>query len=82
MLNSFSDQLRNYNYFIVKTAGSRWMQVASDRSRWKAIGETYVQQWTVIGSYDDDDESFYGMFLLLTNWASMLCNSEKVKDMY
>ena len=32
---------------LVKTAGSRWMQVASDRSRWKSIGEACVQQWTV-----------------------------------
>ena len=34
---------------LVKTAGSRWMQVPSesDRPRRKSIGQTYVQQWTV-----------------------------------
>ncbi|XP_062528975.1 citron rho-interacting kinase isoform X4 [Bombyx mori] len=34
---------------LVKSAGSRWMQVAMDRSHWKSIGEAYVQQWTAIG---------------------------------
>ena len=29
---------------LVKIAGSRWMQVAMDRSRWRSIGEGYVQQ--------------------------------------
>ena len=37
---------------LVKTAGSRWMQVSSDRSRWKSIGEAYVQQWTATGWYN------------------------------
>ena len=34
---------------LVKTAGSRWMQVASDLSRWKSIRKAYVQQWTATG---------------------------------
>ena len=40
----------------IKIAGSRWLQVALDRSRWKSIGEAYVQQWTAIGWDDDDDD--------------------------
>ena len=28
---------------------------ASDRPSWKSIGEAFVQQWTAIGWYDDDD---------------------------
>ena len=27
---------------LVRTAHSRWMQVASDRSRWKSIGEIFL----------------------------------------
>ena len=34
---------------LVKTAGSHCMQVASDPSRWRSIGEAYVQQWTATG---------------------------------
>ena len=34
---------------LVKIAKSCWMQVASDRSRWKSIGEAYGQQWTATG---------------------------------
>ena len=41
--------------YLVKTARSRWMQVASDRIQWKSIGEAYAQQWTVTGWYDDDE---------------------------
>jgi hypothetical protein len=25
------------------------LRVAEDQARWRAIGETYVQQWTVVG---------------------------------
>ena len=28
---------------LVKIAGSRWKQEASDRTRWKSIGDAYVQ---------------------------------------
>ena len=38
---------------LIKTAGSRWMQLESDQSRWKSIGEAYVQQWAATGCYDD-----------------------------
>ena len=38
----WNDDLRN-------VAGSSWMRVEEDRVRWRAIGEVYVQQWTVIG---------------------------------
>jgi hypothetical protein len=31
------------------TAGRSWMRVAEDRARWREIGETYAQQWTVVG---------------------------------
>ena len=41
---------------LIKIAGSRWMHVASDRTRWKSIGEPCVQQWTAMGWYDDDEE--------------------------
>ena len=34
---------------LVKIEGSRWMQVASGRLRWKSIGEAYVQQWAATG---------------------------------
>ena len=34
---------------LLKIAGRRWMQAASDRSLWKSLGEAYVQQWTSIG---------------------------------
>jgi hypothetical protein len=30
------------------------MLVAEDRARWREIGETYVQRWTVVA---DDDKS-------------------------
>ena len=46
-----------YQVDLVKTAGSRWMQVASDRSPWKSIGEAYVQQWTATGCYDDAEKN-------------------------
>jgi hypothetical protein len=32
-----------------RTAGGSWIPVAEDRARWRAIGEAYVQQWTVVG---------------------------------
>jgi hypothetical protein len=38
----WSDDLR-------RTTGRNWMRVAEDRARWREIGETYVQQWTVVG---------------------------------
>jgi hypothetical protein len=38
----WDDELRR------KTGGS-WMRVAEDLARLRAIGETYVQQWTVMG---------------------------------
>jgi hypothetical protein len=31
------------------------MRVAQDRSLWHSLGEAYVQQWTSVGGYDDDD---------------------------
>ena len=34
---------------LVKTAGNRWMQEASSRSKWRSMGEAYVQQWTSSG---------------------------------
>lgn len=34
---------------IVKSAGKHWMRAASDRTRWKSLGEAYVQQWTSYG---------------------------------
>ena len=34
---------------LTKIAGSRWMQVASNRPIWKSLGEAYVQQWTSSG---------------------------------
>ncbi len=34
---------------LIKVAGSRWMQVASNRPIWKSMGEAYVQQWTSCG---------------------------------
>jgi hypothetical protein len=43
----WSDDLR-------RTAGRSWMRVAEDRARWREFGEAYVQQWTVMGRYDDD----------------------------
>jgi hypothetical protein len=33
----------NYYTYIL------WMRVAEDRARWGAIGEAYVQQWTLVG---------------------------------
>lgn len=38
----WSDDLR-------KTAGRSWMREAIDRTKWREIGEAYVQQWTAIG---------------------------------
>jgi hypothetical protein len=32
-----------------RTAGRSWMRLAEDRARWRAIGEAYVQQWTLVG---------------------------------
>ena len=34
---------------LVKNAGTRWMREARNRSLWRHLGETYVQQWTSIG---------------------------------
>ncbi|KAI8423875.1 hypothetical protein MSG28_012876 [Choristoneura fumiferana] len=34
---------------LVKIAGSRWMRKAQDRSKCRALGEAYVQQWTSFG---------------------------------
>ena len=34
---------------LIKTAGSRWMRAASNRSYWRSLGEAYVQQWTSKG---------------------------------
>jgi hypothetical protein len=31
-----------------RTAGRSWMRVAKDQSKWREVGETYVQQWTVV----------------------------------
>ncbi|KAI8441229.1 hypothetical protein MSG28_014878 [Choristoneura fumiferana] len=39
---------------LVKAAGSRWMQAASNRSNWRSMGEAYVQQWTACGWHDDN----------------------------
>jgi hypothetical protein len=49
--------LRQINYVgryincedLLRTAGGSWMRVAEDQARWRAIGEVYVQQWTVVG---------------------------------
>ncbi|CAB3240548.1 unnamed protein product [Arctia plantaginis] len=38
----WSDDLR-------KMAGRSWMREAQNRSKWRAMGEAYVQQWTAIG---------------------------------
>jgi hypothetical protein len=27
-----------------------------DSARWREIGEAYVQQWTVVGANDEDDD--------------------------
>ena len=34
---------------LMKVAGRRWMQVASNRYLWRSKGEAYVQQWTSYG---------------------------------
>ena len=34
---------------LIKVAGTRWTQAASNRSLWKSMGEAYVQQWTSLG---------------------------------
>jgi hypothetical protein len=34
---------------IRKMAGTNWQQVAMDRSKWKEIGEAYIQQWIETG---------------------------------
>lgn len=34
---------------IRRLAGVSWMRVAENRERWRALGETYVQQWTSVG---------------------------------
>ena len=34
---------------LMKVAGRRWMQVASNRYMWRSKGEAYVQQWTSYG---------------------------------
>ncbi|PZC85255.1 hypothetical protein B5X24_HaOG202440 [Helicoverpa armigera] len=34
---------------LIKVAGRRWMQVASNRYLWRSKGEAYVQQWTSYG---------------------------------
>lgn len=31
--------------------------VNQERDSWRILGEAFVQQWTVIGWYDTDDES-------------------------
>ncbi|CAH2258513.1 jg12365 [Pararge aegeria aegeria] len=42
---------------IRRVAGSRWIQAAQNRGTWNSLQKTYVQLWTSIGCYDDDDES-------------------------
>lgn len=34
---------------LQRVAGRNWMGRAEDRAQWRAMGETYVQQWTAIG---------------------------------
>lgn len=34
---------------IRRLAGVGWMRVAENREQWRALGETYVQQWTSMG---------------------------------
>jgi hypothetical protein len=34
---------------IKRAAGSNWQQVAMDRSKWKELGEAYIQQWIITG---------------------------------
>lgn len=34
---------------LVKAAGIRWMREAQNRSKWRCLGEAYVQQWTSFG---------------------------------
>lgn len=34
--------------------GKSWMQVAKNRSEWRTLEETYVQQWTTLQQADDD----------------------------
>jgi hypothetical protein len=39
----YSLYTRDLHVFIIT---KKWMQVAKDRARWRAIAEAYVQQWT------------------------------------
>jgi hypothetical protein len=32
------------------------MRVAEDRAKWREIGEAYVQQWTTVHCWADDDD--------------------------
>ena len=34
---------------ITRMAGTNWQQVAMDRTKWKELGEAYVQQWIYMG---------------------------------
>ncbi|KAI8421744.1 hypothetical protein MSG28_009711 [Choristoneura fumiferana] len=34
---------------LIKVAGSRSMQAASNRGNWRSMGEAYVQKWTSYG---------------------------------
>ena len=43
---------------LVRIAGNRLMHEASNRSRWKSIGEAHVQQLTATSWYDDDETKF------------------------
>ncbi|CAH2235435.1 jg13293 [Pararge aegeria aegeria] len=40
---------------IKPVAGSRWTQAARNRRIGNSLQKTYVQQWTSIGWYDDDN---------------------------
>ncbi|CAH2209482.1 jg25745 [Pararge aegeria aegeria] len=40
---------------IRRVAGSRWIQAAQNRGIWNSLQNTFVQQWTSIAWYDDDD---------------------------
>lgn len=41
---------------LLKAAGSTWMQAASNRCKWRSMGDVYVQQGTCNGSFNDDDD--------------------------
>ncbi|CAH2242661.1 jg8480 [Pararge aegeria aegeria] len=41
---------------IKRVARSRWIQAAQNSGVWNALQETYVQQWSSIGCFDDDDD--------------------------